>query len=57
MKRGTSLSAGQKVGKLEVLEENEKAVDNGCRRSPVACFVLRVEGNHQYLSFFLGGRV
>ena len=24
---------------------------------PVACFVLRVVGTHQYLSFFSGGRV
>ena len=50
-------SAGQKVGKLEVLEEREKAVDNGCKCGPVACFVLRVVGTHQYLSFFSGGRV
>ena len=37
--------------------ESEKAVDNGCRCGPVACFVLRVVGTHQYLSFFSGGRV
>ena len=51
-----SLSAGQKVGKLEILVEDEKAVDNGCKSGPVACFVLRVVGTHQYLSFFSGGR-
>ena len=51
-----SQSAGQKVGKLEVLMESEKAVDNGCKCGPVACFVLRVVGTHQYLSFFSGGR-
>ena len=50
-------SVGQKVGKLEVLEESEKVVDNGCRCGPVACFVLSVVGTHQYLSFFSGGRV
>ena len=49
-------SVGQKVGKLEVLEESENAVDNGCMCGPVACFVLRVVGTHQYLSLFLGGR-
>ena len=43
-------SAGQKVGKLEVLEESKKVVDNGCRCGPVACFVLRVVGTHQYSS-------
>ena len=51
-----SQSAGQKVGKLEVLMESEKAVDNGCKCGPVACFVLRVVGTHHYLSFFSGGR-
>ena len=30
-KRGTSQSAGQKMGKLEVLVESERAVENGCR--------------------------
>ena len=49
-------SVGQKVGKLEVLVESKKAVYNGCRCGPVACFVLRVMGTHQYLSFFSGGR-
>ena len=37
--------------------ESEKAVDNGCRCGPVACFVLPVVGTHQYLSFFSGGWV
>ena len=37
--------------------ESKKALDNGCRCGPVACFVLRVLRTHHYLSFFSGGRV
>ena len=48
---------GQKSGKLEVLVDSEKAVDNGCKCGPVACFVFRVVGTHQYLSFFSEVRV
>ena len=37
---------GRKSGNLRFLLESEKAVDNGCKCGPVACFVLRVEGTH-----------
>ena len=48
---------GRRSGNLRFCAESEKAVDNGCRCGPVACFVRRVVGTHQYLSFFSGGRV
>ena len=48
---------GRRSGNLRFFEESEKAVDNECKCGPVAGFVLRVVGTHQYVSFFLGGRV
>ena len=49
-------SAGQKVGKLKVLEVSEKAVDNGCfgRRSG-GLFRSPCCGNSSVLKLFLGG--
>ena len=55
--RNVTILRGRRSGNLRFFEESEKAVDNGCRCGPFACFVLRVVGTHQYLSFFSGGRV
>ena len=50
-------SAGQKVGKLEVLEESEKAVDNGCFGGQSGCsFRSPCCGNSSVLKLFLGGK-
>ena len=52
-----SQSAGQKVGKLEVLKENEKAVDNGCFGRWSGClFRSPCCGNSSVLKLFLGGK-
>ena len=50
-------SAGQTVGKLEVLEESEKAVDNGCFGRRSGClFCSPCCGNSSVLKVFLGGK-
>ena len=48
---------GQKVGKLEVLEESEKAVDNGCFGRRSGClFRSPCCGNSLVLKLFPGGK-
>ena len=50
-------SAGQRVGKLEVLVESEKAVDNGCFGGRSGClFRSPCCGNSSVLKLFLGGK-
>ena len=50
-------SAGQKVGKLEVPEESEKAVDNGCFGKRSGClFRSLCCGKSSVLKLFLGGK-
>ena len=49
-------SAGQKVGKLEVLEEGKKAVDNRCSGQSGCLFRSPCCGNSSVLKLFLGGQ-
>ena len=56
MKRGMSQSAGQRVGKLEVQKESEKAVDNRCLRRSGCLFRSPCCGNSSVLKLFLGGK-
>ena len=49
-------SAGQKVGKLEVLWESEKAVDNRCSGRSGCLVRSPCCGNSTVLKLFLGGK-
>ena len=49
-------STGQKVWKLEVMEEIEKAVDNGCKVRSGCLFRSLCCGNSSVLKLFLGGK-